>query len=122
MKKLFLFLLPLVALAQGATRTVVLTWTGGGPQYAVTRITLPAITGVTPTILTPTPISTLTLTDTTAVVGQTYTYQVFSVAPPCTPTSAVTSTCGANQSTPITVTQPIPNPPTPATTVVVSVN
>jgi hypothetical protein len=120
MKKIALFsLLGVLAFAQAATRTVVLTWTGGGPQYAISRVQLP---GTTATVLTPSAISTLTFTDTTAVVGQTYQYNVYSVAPPCTPTTAVTATCGANQSTPVTVTQPIPNPPTPATTVVVSVN
>ena len=83
-------------LAQGATRSVVLTWTAststGVIGYNVLRGT--SVNGPF-TLLNTSPVAGVTYTD-QGTVGQTYTYQVVSVAAPCLPTTPVTTACGTS--------------------------
>ena len=97
-------------LAQGATRSVVLTWTAststGVIGYNVLRGT--SVNGPF-TLLNTSPVAGVTYTD-QGTVGQTYTYQVVSVAAPCTSTTPVTTACGTSApATASTTVPPVPN-------------
>lgn len=125
MKTLFVGILLLalcsLAAAQGS-RNVDLSWTAststGVTGYNVYRCSAPC----TPTIGTPLNsalIATTSYVDTTAVIGQTYTYAVAAVAPACTPNTPTTTPCGQSAlSTPTSTTVP----PQPAITVTVTVS
>lgn len=110
MKLLIGFLFALSLLAQGATRSVVLTWTAststGVLGYNISRGT--SVTGPF-TALNTSPVVGVTYTD-QGTVGQTYTYQVVTVAAPCTPTTPVTQGCGTSvPATASTTVPPLPN-------------
>lgn len=83
--------------AQSTTRLVQLSWTAsttnGVTGYNIFRG--PTASGPF-TQLNTTPITGTSFNDTTAVVGQTYTYQVDAVAAACTPTTPVTTACGSS--------------------------
>lgn len=94
--------------ASAQTRTVSLSWTAsastGVTGYNVYRATSAAGPF---TLLNTSQISTTTYNDVMAAIGQTYTYQVTAVAPPCTPTTPATSSCGESApSVPATTTVP----------------
>lgn len=114
--RIFLVLLPILMFGQ-STRNVVLNWTAstssGVLGYQVSRALLPAGPF---TLLTPAPISAVTFTD-QGGVGQTYTYQVVTVAAPCTPTTPVSQACGT--SAPAQATTNVP--PLPAVTATITV-
>lgn len=115
----------LLALAIGLnaqTRNVVLSWSAstsstiaGFQGYNVYRAT--SATGPFTTPLNATPISAVTYTDSTAVIGSTYTYQVTAVAIACTPTTPATSVCGSSVPSPQATTTV---PQSPATTFTIS--
>ena len=109
------------AVAQTATRNVLLSWgastSSGIVGYNVFRAA--TSTGPFTTPLNATPLTGLTFTDTTAVVGQTYTYAVAALGTPCTPTTPVGTACGS--SAPTTATTTVPAQPGGVVTVVVSI-
>lgn len=118
-KLLLLLLLALPIMAQSATRNVSVSWTvstsSGVTGYNVSR----AVTATGPfTSLTATPLpaTAVSFNDPTAVVGQTYTYQVFASAAACTPTTPVATPCG--NSTPVTASTTVP--PQPGATITVT--
>lgn len=92
-----------------ATRPVGLSWTAstssGITGYNVLRSasTSGPFTTINASLVTGT-----AYTDTSAVVGSTYTYEVVAVAAACTPTTPVGSTCGSSApSAPATTTVPV---------------
>src|SRR6266700_8058487 len=102
MKRAFLvfFALSLSALAQAATRPVVLNWTAS-TSTSVTKYSIYGCTAVSPATsctpdITGTPIATvsgLTYTEQTAT-GNYRGYYVVAVAPACSSTSSITTPCG----------------------------
>jgi hypothetical protein len=119
MKQIFTVLFTALMLSAQTMRPVVLTWTAststGITGYNVSRGTSPSGPF---TLLTPTPITVLTYTD-SGTVGQTYTYQVVTVAPACTPTTPVTQACG--MSAPASASTNVPPPPGITATITVVV-
>jgi hypothetical protein len=110
----------LIMFAQ-STRTVSLSWTAstssGVTGYNVSRgaSTSGPFTQLNSALITGT-----TYADTTAVIGQTYTYQVVAMAVPCTPTTPVTTVCG--QSVPASATTTVPQQPNVTVTISIVVN
>lgn len=124
MKRLLLILSLLAATMVPVTaqsRPVLLTWgastSTGVTGYNVFRSASP--TGPFTTPLNATPTTSLTFTDTTAVIGQTYTYAVTAVGTPCTPTTPVSTPCGS--SAPATATTTIPVQPGGTVTIVITI-
>lgn len=104
-----LFLALCIIPASAQSRPVLLTWgastSTGVVGYNVFRSTSPAGPFTTP--LNTTPVTNLTFTDPTAVIGNTYTYAVTAVGVACTPTTPVGTACGpAPQSQPPRPSQP----------------
>ena len=120
MKRLLLLLAFTAAMAFGQTRAVVLTWTAststGITGYNVSRGT--STTGPF-TLLTASPVTVATYTDSTAAIGSTYTYQVVTVAPACTATTPVGTSCGSSQ--PASATTNVPPYPATVSTVTLTV-
>lgn len=125
-RRLFLAM-PVVALSftsfplsAQANRNVVLSWaastTPGVTGTNVYRATSP--TGPFTKPLNVSPITDVTFTDTTAVIGQTYSYVVTAITPPCTNTTPATTACGESTfSAPATTTVP----PKPTVTITLTV-
>lgn len=111
-----IFTLP--ALAQAATRPIVLTWTAS-QSSSVTGYSLYYCSNSTGTacipVTTGTPAQTFTATATSAVfqgtIGSFYTFVLIANAPACTGTSAIGTPCG--NSSPVSFTpNALPVPPT----------
>jgi hypothetical protein len=106
-----------LALASAQSRNVSLSWvpSNGGVGYNVYRASSPSGPFTTP--LNPSALTTTNYVDATAVIGQTYSYVVTVLGPPC-PAGGGTTACGQSGfSSPVTVTIP----PQPAITVTVTV-
>ena len=121
MKSVLLALVSLLLTAQTpATRNVILTWVAsvstGVVGYNVYRSASPTGPFGSPLNGT-TPVNGLTYTDSTAEIGQTYSYVATAVAQPCTPGGG-SAPCGESPySAPSTLTVP----PKPAVVVTVTI-
>jgi len=124
-KRLILMCIVLaIALAAQSTRPVNLSWTAstssGVIGYNIYRSTSVFTTTAGLTPLNSSPITGLSYQDTTAVIGQTYTYGATAVAAACTPTTPVGTPCGQSPLSP-TVTTTIPAQPAVSISIVVAV-
>lgn len=121
MKTLLCFVLLFSGFASAQSRNVALSWSAspsaGVLGYNVFRSA--SATGPFTVPLNATPQTALTYIDSTAVIGQTYTYAVTAVATPCTPTTPVGTPCGSSQ--PATATTTIPAQPAVTIMVVLAV-
>lgn len=121
MKQLVLSLLLTVTMLAQGSRSVLITWgasvSTGVVGYNVFRAS--SSTGPFTTPLNSTPLTGLTYTDSTAVIGSTYTYAVEAVAIACTPTTPVGTPCGS--SSPATATTTVPAQPGGTVTIVITI-
>lgn len=121
MKRLLPLLFVALAFAQATTRNVALSWTAststGVLGYQVYRST--SSTGPFTTPLNSALVAGTSYVDSTAVIGQTYTYAVTAQGAACTPTTPVGTPCG--QSPPATATTTIPAQPAVTVTITVTV-
>lgn len=119
MKRICMLLL-VAALAQGAGRTVLISWTPSTSQgvtgYNVARGN--SITG--PFTQLAANVQGNSYSDVSVPIGSTVTYQITAITQPCTPTTPVTQVCGTS-SAPATATTTVPLAPTVSITVTLTV-
>lgn len=93
---LVIALFGLVLCAQSATRPVSLSWTASTSSGVLGYNAFRAQGSGAPAQLNTSLIAGTSYTDTTAVIGNTYSYTVVAVAAPCTNTTPVTVACGSS--------------------------
>jgi hypothetical protein len=104
---------------QTATRNVNISWTVSTSVGIIGYNVLRGPVGGPWLVLTTTAPTVVAYTDSTAVIGQQYVYEVVALTAPCIPTTPLTTPCGA--SAPAQATVNIPPQPTITATIMVIV-
>lgn len=118
MKTITLLIFSLGLLSAQTTRNVTLSWTASTTSGVIGYNVFRAVGSGAPVQVNTSPITSTNYTDSTAVVGSTYTYTVTALAAACTSTTPVGTPCGQSApSAPASTTVPAQ----PAITVTVTV-